>query len=291
MVIASRTSPAQAEAAVDRTVPSSTSIAHGGKSAARIPARRARTPAPGRPTVPISVSWSAEGNHTTIWVGGQRRATIRASLPPMGSRSVTSDQPWSPDGKWIAYESTRTGTSDIWIVPVDGGTPRQLTHDVRNDHCAGLVARRQVDRVHLGSRQADRCLGGAGGRRAGDPGDRRRCRRKSSIGWLPGIAAGVSHRRRRRAGIWSISLADSAEHRLTPDSLRTGSPQLSPDGKQLAFRIDHGGGISDIARDARDRWPDARAGSGQQRQQHQLVARRERGSPSPLTVVARATSG
>ena len=33
---------------------------------------------------------------------------------------------------------------------------------------------------------------------------------------------------------------------MTADSLRTGSPELSPDGKQVAFRVDHGGGISDI---------------------------------------------
>src|SRR5262249_41740535 len=45
----------------------------------------------------------------------------------------SAEQSWSPDGKWFAYESKRTGTSDIWIAPVDSGAPRQLTHDIRND--------------------------------------------------------------------------------------------------------------------------------------------------------------
>ncbi len=34
---------------------------------------------------------------------------------------------FSPDGKWIAFQSNRTGSPDIWVVPTEGGTPRQLT--------------------------------------------------------------------------------------------------------------------------------------------------------------------
>ena len=34
---------------------------------------------------------------------------------------------WSPDGKWIAFESTRDGASQIWLLPVDGGEAKKLT--------------------------------------------------------------------------------------------------------------------------------------------------------------------
>lgn len=34
---------------------------------------------------------------------------------------------WSPDGKWIAFESSRSGSAQIWILPVGGGEARQLT--------------------------------------------------------------------------------------------------------------------------------------------------------------------
>ena len=34
---------------------------------------------------------------------------------------------FSPDGKWIAFASRRSGSWDIWVVPADGGTARQLT--------------------------------------------------------------------------------------------------------------------------------------------------------------------
>jgi Ca2+-binding RTX toxin-like protein len=36
---------------------------------------------------------------------------------------------WSPDGKQIAYSSSRDGNYEIWVENVDGsGTPRQITH-------------------------------------------------------------------------------------------------------------------------------------------------------------------
>ncbi len=34
---------------------------------------------------------------------------------------------WSPDGKLLAFVSTRGGNSQVWILPLDGGDPRQIT--------------------------------------------------------------------------------------------------------------------------------------------------------------------
>jgi tricorn protease len=34
---------------------------------------------------------------------------------------------WSPDGKWIAFTSNRTGNNDVFIMPATGGEPKQLT--------------------------------------------------------------------------------------------------------------------------------------------------------------------
>ncbi len=43
-----------------------------------------------------------------------------------GMQSSTSPR-WSPDGKQIAFLSTRSGVSNIWISAPDGGEPEQLT--------------------------------------------------------------------------------------------------------------------------------------------------------------------
>jgi len=34
---------------------------------------------------------------------------------------------WSPDGRWIAFESNRDGSFQIWVLPVAGGEARRLT--------------------------------------------------------------------------------------------------------------------------------------------------------------------
>lgn len=40
---------------------------------------------------------------------------------------------WSPDGKFIAFTSFRSGNSDVYIVPARGGEPRQVTFNSSND--------------------------------------------------------------------------------------------------------------------------------------------------------------
>src|SRR5213594_3924365 len=34
---------------------------------------------------------------------------------------------WSPDGKWIVFESNRGGTFQLYLIAADGGEARQLT--------------------------------------------------------------------------------------------------------------------------------------------------------------------
>ena len=43
--------------------------------------------------------------------------------------SVESRPAWSNDGRWIYFRSDRTGTHQIWKVPVSGGAPRHVTRN------------------------------------------------------------------------------------------------------------------------------------------------------------------
>jgi tricorn protease len=44
---------------------------------------------------------------------------------------------FSPDGRWIAFTSNRTGNNDVFIVPSSGGEPKQLTWFSGDDQAQG----------------------------------------------------------------------------------------------------------------------------------------------------------
>jgi dipeptidyl aminopeptidase/acylaminoacyl peptidase len=67
----------------------------------------------------------AENKNTTdLWIAPLSGGTPRQlTNDPAADRQAV----WSPDGKWIAFESTRSGTSQIWIVSPDSGEAKQFT--------------------------------------------------------------------------------------------------------------------------------------------------------------------
>jgi dipeptidyl aminopeptidase/acylaminoacyl peptidase len=61
---------------------------------------------------------------TSLWLvetdgSGLRRLTA--------SPANDNDPRWSPDGKTVFFRSTRSGTSQVWRIPVDGGEAEQVT--------------------------------------------------------------------------------------------------------------------------------------------------------------------
>ena len=71
-------------------------------------------------------------------------ATLPARLAFASRRSS-----WSPDGRWIAYISDRTGEDEIYIAPQDGmGKEQQITSGYKGFKFASwLVAGQQEDCV------------------------------------------------------------------------------------------------------------------------------------------------
>ncbi|HEX9006403.1 MAG TPA: S9 family peptidase, partial [Bacteroidota bacterium] len=59
-----------------------------------------------------------------LWiVGADGSGLRRLTAHPAADRHPV----WSPDGKWILFESTRSGSSQIWMTSPDGKEVRQLT--------------------------------------------------------------------------------------------------------------------------------------------------------------------
>jgi Tol biopolymer transport system component/predicted Ser/Thr protein kinase len=68
------------------------------------------------------------------WVGRSRPATATVSTPVQRNLTrltfgpgLQTDVTFSPDGRFIAYASDRTGNFDIWVQPVAGGDAVQIT--------------------------------------------------------------------------------------------------------------------------------------------------------------------
>jgi TolB protein len=81
-------------------------------------------------------SWHPEGTRIAYAhrnEGGQRFDIAVTDLVTEETRLLTSDPgsneapSFSPDGQHIAFESTRDGSSQIWVIDVDGGNLRRLT--------------------------------------------------------------------------------------------------------------------------------------------------------------------
>ena len=59
-----------------------------------------------------------------IWVSDHdNQKVIRLTSTP----AVESNPQFSPDGQWIAFNSNRSGNQAVYIVPVEGGSPKRLT--------------------------------------------------------------------------------------------------------------------------------------------------------------------
>jgi eukaryotic-like serine/threonine-protein kinase len=72
--------------------------------------------------------WSPDGRE--IVAEGDGLSVV--SLPNGEIRALTGERTddhadWSPDGRWIVFDSSRDGTRRLWRVPAAGGTPERLT--------------------------------------------------------------------------------------------------------------------------------------------------------------------
>lgn len=59
---------------------------------------------------------------TRIWIAAEGRSPV-----PFTAGPKDHSPRWSPDGRYLAFVSQRSGSAQIWLLPLDGGEARQLT--------------------------------------------------------------------------------------------------------------------------------------------------------------------
>jgi Tol biopolymer transport system component len=74
----------------------------------------------------------------------ERAQAIQYRALLQDAKITDTDPAPSPDGKWIAFQSNRSGSSQIWVMPAGGGTPRKVTSEPDSVSAAG---RRMPTRV------------------------------------------------------------------------------------------------------------------------------------------------
>ena len=190
---------------------------------------------------------------------GQRIASGKRAADDSGVSRLTGQDSgkaiapaWSPDGQHIAFESTRDGNKEIYVMGLDGSNPRRLT-----DHEAGDFSPAwSPDGQHIAfssNRDGDdnnfeiyvMGLDGSNPRRLTDheAGD-------FSPAWSPdGQHIAFSSNRDgddNNFEIYVMGLDGSNPRRLTSNSAGDRSPAWSPDGQHIAFSSNRDGGDDDI---------------------------------------------
>jgi len=78
----------------------------------------------------IAFSVENAAGHRDIWVSNSD-GTAPHALTDL--KSICGSPQWSPDGKWIAFDSMARGSWDVYVIPSHGGTPRLLSNHTGDD--------------------------------------------------------------------------------------------------------------------------------------------------------------
>jgi TolB protein len=78
----------------------------------------------------VAFSWRRPSGNYDIYV----MDIVSHQLVELTRDEARNERPsWAPDGRHLVFESTRTGTRQIWTMLADGSQPRQLTFQSQNE--------------------------------------------------------------------------------------------------------------------------------------------------------------
>ena len=165
-----------------------------------------------------------------------------AAPRPLTAETVSSSNPqWSPDGRTLAFLSTRgeAARAQIWLLSMDGGEPRQLTES--KNGVASFQWSPQGDRFAVVSRAGP----SDNGKSPSDVRHYTHIRYKfNDTGWFDD----------KRSHLFVVDAKTGASKQLTDgQEWDDTDPQWSPDGTTLAFVSDRSGNAYEDSRDT-DVW-------------------------------------
>lgn len=109
--------------------PEGGSLATGRRSPERFARSRAMLFAVAFIVLAAAAVWSTLQQASRRGRGAAEPSLRRVTFAP----GVQAHPTWSPDGRHLGYASDQTGNFEIWVQPVSGGDPHQVTHSSAQD--------------------------------------------------------------------------------------------------------------------------------------------------------------
>jgi len=78
-------------------------------------------------------AYSETANVWTLAIPEREAVSISQAMPVTAGEQIIEGPAVSRDGRWLAFDSDRSGNQDIYKVPLAGGEPEQLTADPQDD--------------------------------------------------------------------------------------------------------------------------------------------------------------
>ena len=134
---------------------------------------------------------------------------------------------WSPDGRWLAFASTRgedtKAPAALYVLPAEGGEARKLT--AQKENVESIVWSPDSTRIAFTARVRDDAYEEEDDRKREPRRFTRVFHKLDSVGWTGD----------RRKHIFVVEIDGGEATQLTSGDFEHASPAWSPDGKQIVF--------------------------------------------------------